>query len=74
MDIEQEVSQAPVLPSFLQELQRRVAKAEATLGQKEQENAALREQLEKVKARWSEYETKMKSMEAMWQKEMVSCK
>ncbi|CAL5402934.1 unnamed protein product [Camellia sinensis] len=67
-----EVSQAPVLPSVLQELQRRVAKAEATLGQKEQENAALREQLEQVKARWSEYETKMKSMEAMWQKEMVS--
>ncbi|CAL5402932.1 unnamed protein product [Camellia sinensis] len=58
---ENEVSQAPVLPSVLQELQRRVAKAEATLGQKEQENAALREQLEQVKARWSEYETKMKS-------------
>ncbi|CAL5341893.1 unnamed protein product [Camellia sinensis] len=67
-----EVSQAPVLPSVLQELQRRVAKAEATLGQKEQENAALREQLEQDKARWSEYETKMKSMEAMWQKEMMS--
>ncbi|CAL5341885.1 unnamed protein product [Camellia sinensis] len=44
-----EVSQAPVLPSVLQELQRRVAMAEATLGQKEQENAALREQLEQVK-------------------------
>ncbi|THG22940.1 hypothetical protein TEA_019557 [Camellia sinensis var. sinensis] len=67
-----EVSQAPVPPSVLQELQRRVAKAEATLGQKEQENAALREQLEQDKARWSEYETKMKSMEAMWQKEMMS--
>ncbi|CAL5405777.1 unnamed protein product [Camellia sinensis] len=50
-----EVSQAPVLPSVLQELQRRAAK-----------------QLEQVKARWSEYETKMKSMVAMWQKVMVS--
>ncbi|KAK9268785.1 hypothetical protein L1049_000548 [Liquidambar formosana] len=61
-----------VLPSVLAELQRRVLKAEATLGQKEEENAALREQLQQFETRWSEYEAKMKSMEEMWQKQMAS--
>ncbi|KAM7277865.1 hypothetical protein ACFE04_004999 [Oxalis oulophora] len=60
------------LPPVVAELQRRVIKAEATLGQKEQENAALREQVKQYEARWSEYEAKMKSMEDMWQKQMGS--
>ncbi|XP_038690789.1 myosin-2-like isoform X2 [Tripterygium wilfordii] len=62
----------PVLPSALAELQRRVRKAEATLGQKEEENAALREQLQQFETRWSEYEAKMKRMEEMWQKQTSS--
>ncbi|XP_057465935.1 myosin-2-like isoform X2 [Actinidia eriantha] len=61
-----------VLPSVLEELQRRVSKAEGTLGQKEQENAALREQLQQYETKWSEYEAKMTSMEEMWQKQMAS--
>ncbi|XVF70406.1 hypothetical protein PTKIN_Ptkin11bG0159000 [Pterospermum kingtungense] len=61
-----------VLPSVMAELQRRVLKAEATLGQKEQENTTLREQLQQSEARWLEYEAKMKSMEEMWQKQMAS--
>ncbi|GFZ12563.1 myosin 2 [Actinidia rufa] len=61
-----------VLPSVLEELQRRVSKAEGTLGQKEQENAALREQLQQYETKWSEYESKMTSMEEMWQKQMAS--
>ncbi|KAK6229517.1 hypothetical protein SCA6_018468 [Theobroma cacao] len=64
--------QIPVLPSVMAELQKRVLKAEATLGQKEQENATLREQLQQYEARWLEYESKMKSMEEMWQKQMAS--
>ncbi|KAH9650951.1 Myosin-2 [Citrus sinensis] len=69
-DVPQEQVQA--LPTALAELQRRVLKAEATLGQKEEENAALREQLQQYDAKWLEYEAKMKSMEEMWQKQMAS--
>lgn len=67
---DQNVSQE--LPQSLVELQRRVLKAETTLEQKEEENAALREQLQQYETRWSEYEAKMKSMEEMWQKQMAS--
>lgn len=69
-DVPQEQVQA--LPTALAELQRRVLKAEATLGQKEEENTALREQLQQYDAKWLEYEAKMKSMEEMWQKQMAS--
>ncbi|XP_039026501.1 myosin-2-like isoform X2 [Hibiscus syriacus] len=64
--------QIQVVPSVMSELQRRVLKAEATLGQKEQENTTLREQLQQYEARWLDYEAKMKSMEDMWQKQMAS--
>ncbi|XP_027343633.1 myosin-2 isoform X2 [Abrus precatorius] len=60
------------LPSALAELQRRVVKAEATIEQKEEENAELKEQLKQFERRWIEYEKKMKSMEEMWQKQMAS--
>lgn len=60
------------LPLALAELQRRVVKAEATIEQKEEENAELREQLKQFQRRWMEYETKMKTMEEMWQKQMAS--
>ncbi|KAK3199233.1 hypothetical protein Dsin_022648 [Dipteronia sinensis] len=66
------LEQLQILPSDVAELQRRVLKAEATLGQKEEENAALHEQLQQYEARWLEYEAKMKSMEEMWQKQMAS--
>ena len=59
-------------PPTLKELQQCVAKAEEVLEQKEEENAALREQLQQVETRWSEYEVKMKSMEETWQKQMAS--
>lgn len=49
-----------------------VLKAQATLEQKEEENTALREQLQQFETRWSEYEGKMKSMEEIWQKQMAS--
>lgn len=61
-----------VLPSVLAELQRRVLKAEETLGKKEEENAALREQLQQFETRWSENEAKMKLMEDTWKKQMGS--
>lgn len=54
------------------DLQRRVTKAEATIVQKEEENAALREQLQQFERRWSEYEAKMKKMEETWQMQMDS--
>ncbi|XP_020223619.1 myosin-2 isoform X2 [Cajanus cajan] len=60
------------LPSALAELQKRVVKAEATIEQKEEENAELKEQLKQFEKRWIEYEKKMKSMEEMWQKQMAS--
>ncbi|GAV85356.1 LOW QUALITY PROTEIN: Myosin_head domain-containing protein [Cephalotus follicularis] len=69
-DIPQQQFQGPHL--VVAELQRRVFKAEATLGKKEEENAALREELKQFEVRWLEYEGKMKSMEEMWQKQMAS--
>lgn len=69
MPLEQQIQ---VVPSVMGELQRKVIKAEAILGQKEQENATLLEQLQQYEARWLEYEAKMKSMEDMWQKQMAS--
>ncbi|KAL6543227.1 hypothetical protein OROHE_010747 [Orobanche hederae] len=59
-------------PSAVEELQKRVLMAEATLGHKEKENAALSEQVQQFEARCSEYEAKMKSMEEMWQKQISS--
>ncbi|KAJ6842435.1 myosin-2-like [Iris pallida] len=56
----------------LQELQRRVMKAEATLRQKEEENLILKQQLQQYESRWADYEVKMKSMEEMWQNQMTS--
>ncbi|GAB4846314.1 Myosin-2 [Ancistrocladus abbreviatus] len=61
-----------VPPSVLFELQRRIEKAEATLGQKEEENTTLKVQLQQYEKRWSEYEGKMRSMEEMWQKQIKS--
>ncbi|KAL8510367.1 hypothetical protein ACS0TY_017250 [Phlomoides rotata] len=61
-----------MMPSVIEELQKRVSLAEETLELKEKENLALREQVQQYEARWSEYESKMKSMEEMWQKQMAS--
>ncbi|KAL0306471.1 UNVERIFIED_CONTAM: Myosin-2 [Sesamum radiatum] len=61
-----------MLPSVVEELQKRVVMAEVALGRKERENAALREQVQQFEARWLEYESKMRSMEEMWQKQMAS--
>ncbi|KAG5255087.1 myosin [Salix suchowensis] len=64
--------QIDIQTSILAELQKRVVKAEATIGQKEEENAALQEQLQQYEKRWSDYEGKMKAMEEMWQMQMLS--
>ncbi|KAK6157434.1 hypothetical protein DH2020_011682 [Rehmannia glutinosa] len=61
-----------MLPSIVEELQKRVLMAEVTIGRKEKENVALREQVQQYEARWSEYDSKMKSMEETWQKQMAS--
>ncbi|KAG6793885.1 hypothetical protein POTOM_003110 [Populus tomentosa] len=64
--------QIDIQTSILAELQKRVVKAEAIIGQKEEENAALQEQLQQYEKRWSDYEAKMKAMEEMWQMQMLS--
>ncbi|CAA7036455.1 unnamed protein product [Microthlaspi erraticum] len=61
-----------VKASVLSELQRRVLKAEAAMREKEEENDILQQRLQQYENRWSEYETKMKSMEEIWQKQMRS--
>ncbi|OMO68404.1 hypothetical protein CCACVL1_19966 [Corchorus capsularis] len=55
--------QIQVLPFVMAELQRSDFK--------EQDNATLWEQLQLSEFRWLETEAKMKSMEAMWQKQMA---
>lgn len=61
------------------ELQRRVVDTEASLGQKQQENATLREQLQQYEAKMKEMEeqlqqsvAKMKRTEDMLQKQTAS--
>ena len=61
-----------VKASVLSDLQRRVLKSEAALREKEEENDILQQRLQQYENRWSEYETKMKSMEEIWQKQMRS--
>ncbi|KAJ0974888.1 hypothetical protein J5N97_016853 [Dioscorea zingiberensis] len=64
--------QAQVHPSNPVDLQRRLLKAEAKLGEKEEENTKLQQQFQQYEVRWSEYERKMKLMEEMWQKQISS--
>lgn len=52
-------------PSGMEELQRRVLKAD-------EENAALQEQVRQLQAQQAEHEAKMKLMEEMWQKQISS--
>ncbi|KAJ8534476.1 hypothetical protein K7X08_016204 [Anisodus acutangulus] len=63
---------AEILPSVVEDLERRVMVAEANLEEKEKENAALKEQVNQLESRWSDYEVRMRSMEEMWQKQMAS--
>ncbi|XP_051135893.1 myosin-2-like isoform X2 [Andrographis paniculata] len=60
------------LPSVVEDLKRQMLMAQAELEHKEKENADLREQMKQYSVKWSEYENRMKSMEEMWQKQMVS--
>ncbi|KAF6163282.1 hypothetical protein GIB67_025146 [Kingdonia uniflora] len=69
-DSKQELVQVP--SSVLVELHRRVKNMEAALGQKDEENLVLKQQLKLFETRWSEYEAKMKSMEEMWQRQTES--
>ncbi|CAH1428642.1 unnamed protein product [Lactuca virosa] len=62
----------PILPQNVEELQRRVVRAESSLSERERENTALRDQIRQFEMRWSEYETKMKAVEEMWQTQMAS--
>ncbi|XP_059659667.1 myosin-1-like [Cornus florida] len=61
-----------VLPSVLADLQRRLLRADAALLEKEEEKAALQQQLLQFENKWSLYEAKMKSMEEMWQDQLTS--
>ncbi|KAI3686257.1 hypothetical protein L1987_79931 [Smallanthus sonchifolius] len=61
-----------MLPQNVEELQKRVVKAESLLRERDLENTALREQVRQFETRMSEYETKMKAVEEMWQSQMAS--
>ena len=61
-----------VSPSVLPNLQRRLLRVETELGQKEEENAVLRQKLQQFDEKWSQYEAKMKSMEKTWQDQLTS--
>ncbi|XP_058197627.1 myosin-2-like [Rhododendron vialii] len=61
-----------VSPSAIADLQSRLLRAETELGIKEEENAAIRQQLQKFDKKWSHYEAKMNSMEKIWQDQLTS--
>ncbi|GER39217.1 myosin-related family protein [Striga asiatica] len=61
-----------VKSSFLVELQLRILRAESAVREKNGENDALGQRLQQYENRWSEYESRMKSMEEMWQMQMRS--
>ncbi|KAI3717859.1 hypothetical protein L1987_69746 [Smallanthus sonchifolius] len=60
------------LPQNVEELQKRVVKAESLLSERDHENTALREQIREFEIRWLEYESKMKAIEQTWQSQMSS--
>ncbi|KAK1418061.1 hypothetical protein QVD17_27199 [Tagetes erecta] len=61
-----------VLPSNVEEMQKLVMKVQVSLGQKENENTVLREQVRQYEARWLEHEIKMKAVEETWQRQTES--
>ncbi|KAK9689005.1 hypothetical protein RND81_09G027500 [Saponaria officinalis] len=69
-DVAPEETQVPHI--VVEELERRIEQAEGSLVLKEEENATLRTQLQEYETRWSEYDTKMRSMEDMWKKQVAS--
>lgn len=54
------------------ELERKAAEAEVRLRQKEEENAALRRQIESYHIRWLEYEIRIKSLEEAFHGQLAS--
>ncbi|KAL1203060.1 Myosin-4 [Cardamine amara subsp. amara] len=66
------LEQFKVQPWALADLQSRVQKVEAAIMQKEDENNALQEELQRFEERWLEHESRMKSMEETWEKHMSS--
>lgn len=61
-----------VQPPFPTDFQNRLLAADARLREQQDENALLRQRLQQYESRWLEYESKMKSMEEMWQKQIAS--
>lgn len=61
-----------VRPPIPTDFQNRLLTADARLREQEDENALLRQRLQQYESRWLEYESKMKSMEEMWQKQIAS--
>ncbi|CAH8317860.1 unnamed protein product [Eruca vesicaria subsp. sativa] len=59
-------------PLALADLQSRVQKVETAIMQKDDENTALKEELQRFEERWLENETRMKLMEETWQKHISS--
>ncbi|KAL5730045.1 hypothetical protein ACHQM5_002919 [Ranunculus cassubicifolius] len=52
--------------------QKVVAQLESSLKRKEDENAALQQQLKQIQLRWAENDARMKTMEETWQKQMTA--
>ncbi|PIA54976.1 hypothetical protein AQUCO_00800012v1 [Aquilegia coerulea] len=65
-----EHSQAPA--SVVRELKRQVLKADALVKQKESENAVLQQQLKQLQIRLAEHDSRTRSMEETWQKQMTA--
>ncbi|KAK3015439.1 hypothetical protein RJ639_007771 [Escallonia herrerae] len=57
--------------SDIVDLERKILKAEAALGNIEEENATLRQRLEQYEEKWQQYEAKIKFMEKMWQDQLT---
>lgn len=61
-----------ISPSALADLRRRLLVVERELGNKEEENTAIRRRLHQYDEKWLEYGKKMKSMEKKWQDQLAS--
>ncbi|CAI9772859.1 unnamed protein product [Fraxinus pennsylvanica] len=55
----------------LVDLQKQALRTEAKLRKKNEENSALKMQLQKMEDKWREYEEKMKSLEKTWQDQLT---
>lgn len=71
-DVTTAATEGVVSPSMVEELERKAAEAEARLREKEEENVALKRQIESYHVRWLEHEIRAKALEEAFHEQVAA--